>query len=222
MVPTKTCILFDRPVELHSQPATQQDEWVIERLRGYRNGYFVEIGGHDGQRYSNTLALERHFGWRGLLVEADPDLCEWARVLRPNCIHDCVAVSVTNDSTVRFSRGGAWGGLVAFLHEAWRREAESRHTPEIWVPTATLRNILTRNHAPKLIDYLSLDIEGAEVPVLHEHFQSPTHHFRCLTVEFRDSDTLMQIRRIVEPQGYVLEQLRAWDAFFTFNPQVRP
>lgn len=215
----KTRILFDRPVELYSQPATQQDEWVIERLRGHYYGYFVEIGGHDGKRHSNTWALEKHFGWQGLLVEADPELCEWARVLRPKCTCDCVAVSVA-DSNARFSRGGAWGGLVSFLPEAWRREAESRHTPEIWVPTATLRNILTRNNAPRIVDYLSLDIEGAEVPVLDEYFKNPTHQFRCLTIEFRDSDTLMQIRRIVEPHGYVLEQVRAWDAFFTFNPQA--
>jgi FkbM family methyltransferase len=220
MVPTKTCILFNRPVELHSQPATQQDEWVIEQLHGYRNGYFVEIGGHDGQHHSNTLALEKHFGWTGLLVEADPTLCEWSRFARPDCIHDCVAVSVV-DSHAWFSCGGAWGGLRAFLPEAWQREARDRNTPEIWVPTTTLRNILERNHAPKLIDYLSLDIEGAEVSVLNEYFKSPTHQFRCLTVEFRDSNTLMRIRRIMEPHGYTLELIRAWDAFFTFNPQAK-
>ena len=33
---------------------------------------FVELGALDGERYSNTLMLERCFGWRGLLIEANP------------------------------------------------------------------------------------------------------------------------------------------------------
>lgn len=210
----RTTICYGRPVELYSQPATRQDEWVIDWLQGRRGGYFVEIGCNDGKHHSNTLTLEKHFGWRGLLVEADPDLCEWARQTRPDCQHDCAAVSVTTGSVVRFSQGGQWGGLVNFLPTAWQCEAAKRHTPEIWVTTATLKAVLERNHAPTLIDYLSLDIEGAEVPVLEEYFKSPTHQFRCLTVEFRDSDTLMRLCRILEPHGYILEDVRAWDAFF--------
>jgi len=211
-------ILFDYSVELHSQPATRQDEWVIETLRGQRDGYFVEIGANDGKHHSNTFALEKHFDWHGLLVEADPNLSDRSRFTRPNCKHDCVAVSTMDANAAWFSCAGPWGGLIVFLPEAWKREARDRHTPEIWVPTTTLRAVLKRNHVPLLVDYLSLDIEGAEVPVLDEYFKSPTHHFRCLTVEVRDSDTLMQVRRIVEPHGYVFEELRAWDAFFTYNP----
>jgi hypothetical protein len=37
------------------------------------DGFFVECGALDGEFYSNTLVLERDFGWRGLLVESDPD-----------------------------------------------------------------------------------------------------------------------------------------------------
>lgn len=207
----------DGKVELYSHPATRQDRWVIERLSSYRNGYFVEIGGYDGRHHSNTLALEEHFNWRGLLVEADPDLYEQAKLARPNCAHDCAAVSVTDGCDVQFSRGGVWGGLVAFLPDAWRYEATYRHTPEIWVPTTTLSNVLKRNYAPKLIDYFSLDVEGAELPILNEYFLKPTHHFRCLTVEFRDNITLMRLMRLLEPHGYVLERVCAWDAFFTFN-----
>ena len=30
-----------------------------------------QLGAYDGSTYSNTLALERCFGWRGLLIEAN-------------------------------------------------------------------------------------------------------------------------------------------------------
>jgi hypothetical protein len=35
------------------------------------NGFFVECGGYDGESLSNTLYMERSFGWSGLLIEAD-------------------------------------------------------------------------------------------------------------------------------------------------------
>ena len=35
-------------------------------------GFFVECGGLDGERLSNTAFLERQRNWQGLLVEMDP------------------------------------------------------------------------------------------------------------------------------------------------------
>ena len=49
-----------------------QDAWVLEKAGA--GGYFVEAGAHDGVSHSNTVALERHHGWRGLCVEANAKL----------------------------------------------------------------------------------------------------------------------------------------------------
>lgn len=35
-------------------------------------GLFVECGALDGELHSNTLSLERNYGWSGVLIEADP------------------------------------------------------------------------------------------------------------------------------------------------------
>ena len=213
MIRTRKMDGFD--IELYSQPATRQDEWVVERTRGLRGGYFIECGAHNGLQHSNTLTLENDFAWTGLLVEADPDLSAQAQKNRPACQHARCALSVTDDSVVRFTQGGQWGGLTNYLPKDWLWEHQRRQSPEIWVTTITLRGLLTRYKAPQTIDYFSLDIEGAEVPVLRDYFQSPLHTFRCLTVEYReDAGELMRLRRILEPHGYVLDQVRAWDAFF--------
>ena len=37
-----------------------------------KNGTFIECGALDGEWYSNTLGLERDYGWNGVLIEADP------------------------------------------------------------------------------------------------------------------------------------------------------
>lgn len=41
---------------------------------------------HDGVRESNTLLLERYFGWHGLLIEPIPELARQCRVNRPNAM----------------------------------------------------------------------------------------------------------------------------------------
>lgn len=47
--------------------------YIRKLLGDKKNGYFVESGAFDGETGSNTLYLERHLNFTGLLVEADPD-----------------------------------------------------------------------------------------------------------------------------------------------------
>ena len=37
-----------------------------------KNGFFIECGAYDGETRSNTLNLERYYGWTEILIEADP------------------------------------------------------------------------------------------------------------------------------------------------------
>src|ERR1700755_589614 len=37
-----------------------------------KNGTFIEAGAFDGETFSNTLNLEKEFGWSGLLIEPNP------------------------------------------------------------------------------------------------------------------------------------------------------
>jgi hypothetical protein len=72
---------------------------------------------------------------------------------------------------------------------------------------------------PKIIDYLSLDVEGIEVEVLKEYFHHPNRVIRFLTVEYlEDAGTLMRLCRILEPNGYELTKTQGWDAFFRRIP----
>ena len=48
--------------------------------------------------------------------------------------------------------------------------------------TKTLEKILDENNAPEVIDYFSLDVEGAETEILR-NFNFNKYTFLCLTVE---------------------------------------
>ena len=53
----------------YSNAQLLQDLWVLYELKEKRNGYFVEFGACDGMSLSNTLLLEKTFGWQGALAE---------------------------------------------------------------------------------------------------------------------------------------------------------
>jgi hypothetical protein len=42
-----------------------------------------------------------------------------------------------------------------------------------------------------------------------------------MTIEYQqDAGTLMRLERLLEPHGYTLERVQAWDAFF-YNKELR-
>lgn len=197
----------------HSQPQTEQDQWVVTRTGRQHHGYFVEIGGYDGQRHSNTLALEESFDWTGLLVEPNPILYSKLVGNRPNCAHANVAVGPV-EGIGNFIVGDAFSGLVEFMPDAWYEEHRRRGNPLLSVETVTLSRLLDAHKAPECIDYLSLDVEGAEFAILEEFMRCPKYIIRYMSVEHRNNEQLLQnLVKLLAPMFY-LDHVKAWDAFF--------
>ena len=46
-----------------------QDLFVLYKLNEKKNGVFLEFGATDGVNLSNSLLLEKHYQWSGLLAE---------------------------------------------------------------------------------------------------------------------------------------------------------
>lgn len=197
-----------------SHPATKQDIWVANRLEGKHDGFFVEVGADDGLRYSNTLLLERHFGWTGLLIEPNPANFLKVQANRPNCkfSHDVI----DKDASYRlFIDGGPYSGLMEYMPYDWQREHKKRNNTASMTTTRPLASVLIEHNCPSYIDYLSLDVEGAELPILKgfiEQHQS-RHTIGIMSVEFRyDMLLLAELEDVLE--DYHLEHVEGFDAFF--------
>jgi hypothetical protein len=189
-----------------------QDRWVVERaLPGRRNGYFVELGAGDGRTHSNTYVLERDHGWNGLLIEANPNYCK-AIALRRKCEH--VQACVDRDQGEQaFLALGYLGGLISedTDHAPTRRAALlAKHRSKIMtLPVHRLADVLVAADAPTEIDYLSIDVEGAEHRIL-ESFPFDRFAFKALTVE----RPTRAVHDLLTSAGYFLDRVRRYDGYY--------
>lgn len=160
-----------------------------------KNGYFVEIGAHDGVNMSNTLLMENEFEWRGLCIEPNPR--NYAKLVKARkCQKSPYAVYNVDDVEVDFMddpKGGCSG--IADT-------ATGAKFPIIKVKTKKLTTLLQKHNAPRFIEYLSIDTEGSEYDILAAHdFEKYRFGYICVEHNFIEENRV-KIRKLLESKGY--------------------
>jgi FkbM family methyltransferase len=150
----------------------------LEEYIPQKNGYFVELGANDGVSQSNTLFLEKYKHFNGVLIEPYPINYEKCKINRSKknfyflgaCVgfnyskktiellySNLMTIALEGDSTISNPVAHAELG-VKFLND----EAIFKFSAK----AETLTQVLNMANAPKLVDFMSLDVEGAEIEVL--------------------------------------------------------
>ena len=151
----------------------QLDRRIAEHVKA-TTGVFVELGAFDGVRQSNTVFFER-LGWRGVLIEANPESARACQENRPLAkVFQCACVSASDPrkeltlttcglmTIVKGAKGGS------DQEEAWisrGEQVQSIDRAEVTVPARTLQSVLDEAGVTK-VDMLVIDVEGYEIPVL--------------------------------------------------------
>jgi hypothetical protein len=179
-----------------------QDQVVWALLRQKTNGYFIDLAANDALELSNTVSLEVNAQWRGLCVEPNP--MYWYNLTYFRTCHVVAAVVGKTRMEPMYFRydAGDHGGIVGDRFDngkRWQRKSLLQYT----VP---LLEVLQYHQAPRVIDYLSLDVEGAEEFIL-ESFPFDQYTISILTVERPDES----LRNLLEQHGYqFLKRLTKW------------
>jgi len=135
-----------------------QDKWVTETVFPDKtSGFFLDVGSGHGTIGSNTKLLELK-GWTGVCIDPFPKHME-----DRTCTMLQEVVFSETGKRVSFRASGDLGGIADTLG-AWK--AQAARAPLVDFTTVTLADILARTHAPAVIDFMSLDIEGAELDAL--------------------------------------------------------
>jgi FkbM family methyltransferase len=196
----------------------------IEKYLNFDNGFYVELGANDGLLASNTFYYEKYRNWRGVLIEPAPNLFLKCRTNRSHrntvicaaCVsHDYkdefVKIIYSDSMSVPVNLESDIGDNVehAELGRQFLRPGETVFT--FGAIARPLDDIMTEAKAPRLIDFLSLDVEGAEIEVL-KGVDHSAFSFRYMLIECRD---IAKLQNYLMPLGYrLLEKFNEHDYLF--------
>lgn len=195
---------------LHSLAQNVEDLALDEQFfRGQVGGVFVEMGALDGVTGSVSCSFERAFNWSGVLIEANPAMCELLQRHRPRATRLCTAVS-SNGEPVRFQKGKftTTFGDVSQMDPAFRHKFHSSHQPHIQVPSAPLGQLL-RMVGVAYVDLFVLDVEGSELRVLRTMDWSLPVRVWCIEVDLAGGSNNGTLAELMTSKGYRQVQ---WDA----------
>jgi FkbM family methyltransferase len=157
----------------HSQD--NQDKYLETNIfKGYKNGFYVDVGAHDGISINNTLYFEKNNNWSGINIEPIKTVFDRLVINRPNNINLNCAVC-NNDGETDFLCNIGYTEMISGIKDNFdmrhldRLQNENiQHgsiTKIIKVETKKLETILHENDISH-INYLSIDVEGAEFEVI--------------------------------------------------------
>ncbi len=185
------------------------DKKLLEYI-DYEDGYFIELGANDGITQSNTKHLELYKGWAGVLIEPSPRQFAKLKKSRSKRSHffNCACVGFDFPKPrieLMYSNlmSVALEGTNDIADPVAHAKAGESHSDreEMYVFSAqarTLQSVLVEAKSPKLIDLLSLDVEGGELEVLRGIDFEQTN-FKYIVLETR---SINEIREFLNSRGY--------------------
>ncbi|WP_228385084.1 FkbM family methyltransferase [Polynucleobacter wuianus] len=199
----------------------------LEKYLNYDNGYFIELGANDGVHQSNTLYYEKYRGWGGILVEPTLHnylLCRQNRSAKNKFFCNACTSFEYEEKFVEIIYSNLMSiplGLETDIVDPTGHAKEGKQFLQSFEENVsfgavakTLNQIMLDAQAPKMIDFLSLDVEGAEIEVLKgiDHHQ---YKFKFMCIESRSFDRLNEY---LTSNGYVfVEGLSHWDYLFALK-----
>ncbi|KAL7523752.1 hypothetical protein ACHAWF_000655, partial [Thalassiosira exigua] len=162
----------------------------------------IDLAANDAVQLSNTLRLEDE-GWDGLCIEPNP--IYWFRLAHHKCTIAAAFIGGSRDAQqVDVSLANKeYGGIIAngMDNTPTRNVHSRRHVKRPSKErryTLSLRTLFRQFDVPPVVDYLSLDVEGAELLVMKD-FPFDDHTIRFITIERPKPD----LQALLKRHGYV-------------------
>tara|TARA_A100001035_G_scaffold266505_1_gene249576 strand:+ start:1669 stop:2373 length:705 start_codon:yes stop_codon:yes gene_type:complete len=164
----------------------------IEEYLNFDNGFYIELGAHDGISQSNTFYYEKKKNWKGILIEPTKHIFNKCKKHRSkkNFFYNCACVSFAYEKK---NLELTYSGLKTFSEHliSDNQKIYQLSNPEIhfgeknfsYIAEArTLNSLLDESNAPNIIDFMSLDTEGSEFEVLNG-IDFKNYNFKYMLIE---------------------------------------
>ena len=204
-----------KPVHLEKdwyKSQSREDKELEKWFKGICNGTYLEIGGLNGIRFSNSYVYNKGLNWTGVLVEASPRNYQQLVRNRPNEIANVHAGVCEKEMDLHWVESHpnalyATGGFQEFadpeFQKLWWSEGQIQNAQVI--KCRTLEQILLETVGPGFyFDFFSLDVEGAELSVLRS-INFDQVGFGVILVEADEHNVTknLEARNFLESNGYI-------------------
>lgn len=188
-----------------------QDRYVLRAFfLDKRDGFFVELGSNDGTEGSNSRAFEER-GWSGLCIDPFPK-----NMSDRTCRIFTEVVDAETGRMVEFRVADGHGGIEAYLDR--HKESAARYRT-VGFKTTTLNEIFQRADTPSVIDFMSIDIEGAELAALRGlSFERYKVNVFALEHNYEEPKR-SELRAFLESKGYLFHASILQDDIY-IHPEV--
>ena len=199
-----------------------QDSWVVSETNGKRNGFFVEIGAFDGTNLSNSLLLERDYGWSGILVEPSPAFTIPILSTRKAklCAQPVDSQSGNTVTMLFMTQKPEVSAISRVANNDRNAEQRKKEHVQIEMSTIGLMDLLVKYNAPDVIDYISIDTEGNEFDIL-ENFDFRRFDIRLFSIEHNFTEAEGKLDTLLKKNGYerVFKEVSKFDAWYRKLPE---
>ena len=189
-----------------------QDAYLENNVfKGYKNGFFVDVGAHDGISINNTLYFEKFNNWSGVNIEPIQKVFDKLVINRTSSININCAVCNKNGETDFFCNSG-YTEMISGITENFdsrhlerlqRENSQMGSTTEIIkVNTKRLETIFDENNITN-INYLSIDVEGAEFEVI-KSINFDKVFIDVIGFENNYNDTSIPIIKYLEDKNFII------------------
>jgi len=179
------------------KPSHNDLDFKLSKYLNFRNGVFIEAGANDGYSQSNTFFLEKGLKWKGLLIEAIPELYNKCKKTRSRSvvIHGGLVSRNYKKNKIKIH----YANLMSIAEGAMAPQSMASHIKKgiecqdieesyiIEVPSLTFKEALKQAGFSK-VDFLSIDLEGYEIQAL-EGFDFEEIRPKYILIEVQNLET---------------------------------
>ncbi|MGE0932113.1 FkbM family methyltransferase [Peijinzhouia sedimentorum] len=183
-----------------------------------KNGFFLDIGAHDGVSFSNTFFFETHLNWKGICVEPIPEVYQ-KLVKNRNCIYVNACIDSKN-GTLKFTRVKGYGEMLSGISDKYDQKHKERinktlkqfggEIEEFEVNSVTVMSLVEKYNLDR-IDLMNVDTEGNEWPII-QTFPFDILKPKVILVENNYNDN--NIKNFLVEKGYTFCVNHGDDIFY--------
>jgi len=208
--------LFDKnPPHLNGQVGAPSK--VDEILGQMEGGFYIECGAHDGEQLSNSLFFELRRKWKGLLIE--PQVTSYTELIHKNRDAFHINTCLSGSQKVQMANFKALEGQSSVFSKVLSASSDvnaiqNKTKIGSQVMCVPLYSLLLAIGNPT-VDFFSLDIEGAEIPVL-ESIPWKKVKIRVILIEVNKIDKKV-VNIILNDAGFCLYDKTKYDFLYAHS-----